>query len=183
MIPEFYARDPHGIPTRWVARMRESMARLTPQFSTSRAIGEYTEQHYLPAAAAYRARAADQGASGKRVVEWRRALDRSWDAIHFGAVEIVTDGGRHTFAVGIDLAGLDPDAVRVQLYAGGVDGAPGVHQEMTRTPQAAAGPHGNCVYRIAIPAVRDTADYTVRVVPYHQGIAIPLEETRVAWLR
>ena len=32
VIPEFYARDEHGIPRGWVARMRESMARLTPTF-------------------------------------------------------------------------------------------------------------------------------------------------------
>src|SRR3989475_6783287 len=51
VIPEFYARDERGIPRRWVARMRESMARLTPTFSTNRAVREYTKQHYLPAAA------------------------------------------------------------------------------------------------------------------------------------
>ena len=55
VIPEFYTRDEQGIPTAWVARMRESMARLTPHFSTNRAVREYTEQHYLPAASAYRA--------------------------------------------------------------------------------------------------------------------------------
>ena len=55
VIPEFYTRDEQGIPTAWVARMRESMARLTPRFSANRAVREYTEQHYLPAAAAYRA--------------------------------------------------------------------------------------------------------------------------------
>ena len=30
VIPEFYTRDERGIPTAWVTRMRESMARLTP---------------------------------------------------------------------------------------------------------------------------------------------------------
>jgi glycogen phosphorylase len=50
VIPEFYARNDQGIPTAWVARMRESMARLTPLFSADRAVREYTEQHYLPAA-------------------------------------------------------------------------------------------------------------------------------------
>ncbi len=63
VVPEFYARDETGIPIGWVARMRESMARLTPYFSADRAVREYTEQHYLPAAEAYRARAA----------VWRRA--------------------------------------------------------------------------------------------------------------
>ena len=49
----------------WVARMRESMARLTPRFSANRAVREYTEQHYLPGAASYRQRAENKGASGK----------------------------------------------------------------------------------------------------------------------
>ena len=65
VIPEFYTRDEHGIPTAWVKRMRESMARLTPRFSANRTVREYTEQHYLPAAAAYRTRAADNGAVGR----------------------------------------------------------------------------------------------------------------------
>ena len=63
VIPEFYTRDEDGIPTAWVARMRESMARLTPRFSADRAVREYTEQHYLPAATAFRSRVANKGAS------------------------------------------------------------------------------------------------------------------------
>jgi len=31
VIPEFYTRDEEGIPDAWVARMRESMAQLTPR--------------------------------------------------------------------------------------------------------------------------------------------------------
>src|SRR5450759_1624235 len=42
VIPEFFARTEKGIPTAWVARMRESMARLTPRFSASRTVREYT---------------------------------------------------------------------------------------------------------------------------------------------
>src|SRR4029078_10453826 len=36
VIPEFYARDGTGIPTAWVARVRESMARLAPRYSANR---------------------------------------------------------------------------------------------------------------------------------------------------
>src|SRR5208283_6189161 len=38
VIPAFYTRDHSGIPTRWVSMMRESMVRLTPQFSANRAV-------------------------------------------------------------------------------------------------------------------------------------------------
>ena len=37
VIAEFYARDESGTPSAWVKRIRESMARLTPQFSANRA--------------------------------------------------------------------------------------------------------------------------------------------------
>jgi hypothetical protein len=65
VIPEFYTRDENRIPTAWVKRMRESMAQLTPRFSANRTVREYTEQHYLPAAATYRERATDKGGSGQ----------------------------------------------------------------------------------------------------------------------
>jgi starch phosphorylase len=50
VIPVFYARDENGIPTACVARIRGSMACLTPRFSANRAVREYTKQYYLPAA-------------------------------------------------------------------------------------------------------------------------------------
>ena len=43
VIPEFYDLNEQGIPAAWVARMRESMARLTTQFLANRAVREYTE--------------------------------------------------------------------------------------------------------------------------------------------
>ena len=68
----FYTRDEHGIPQGWVARMRESMARLTSRFSANRAVREYTDTHYLPAAAAYRERAANGSRQGGELVAWRK---------------------------------------------------------------------------------------------------------------
>ena len=99
VVPEFYTRDEQGIPGAWVARMRESMARLTPRFSTNRAVREYIEQHYLPAASAYRERAADKGAIGIKVVSWRHGLDQKWAALRFGEVKFETHGEQHVFEV------------------------------------------------------------------------------------
>ena len=109
VIPEFYTRDEEGIPTAWVARMRESMARLTPRFSANRTVREYTEQHYLPAAAAYRARAADKGAVGRQVVDWQHALEQKWATLRFGEVKVETDGEQHVFEVQVYLNDLDPE--------------------------------------------------------------------------
>ena len=49
VIPTFYEQDPRGIPRRWVAKMRASMARLTSRFSSNRMVRECTESYYVPA--------------------------------------------------------------------------------------------------------------------------------------
>ena len=49
-------QDERGIPRAWVSKMRESMARLAPQFSANRTVREYTESHYLPTATEYQRR-------------------------------------------------------------------------------------------------------------------------------
>jgi starch phosphorylase len=182
VIPAFYARDEQGIPRNWVARMRESMARLTPRFSSNRAVREYTEQYYLPAASAYLERAGDKGKVGLNIVNWRRALDQKWMALRFRDVQLKVDGEQHVFEVQLYLAGLDPTAVQVELYAGGVmDDAP-VRQEM-KLLRPVAGAAGSYLYTATISATRPAADYTARVLPYHTGIAVPLECAQILWQR
>ena len=153
VIPEFYTRDEQGIPTAWVARMRASMARLTPRFSADRAVREYTEQHYLPAAAAYRERAAAKGAVGAQVVNWRQTLAEKWATLRFGEVTVEVDGAQHVFEVQVYLNDLDPQAVRVELYADGVNGGAPVRQEMKRVRQP-VGASGGYVYSGAVSATR-----------------------------
>jgi len=182
VIPEFYTRDENGIPTAWVKRMRESMARLTPRFSANRAVCEYTEQHYLPAAAAYHLRIANKGAIGRQMVDWQHDLEQKLATLHFGEVKVETRGEQHVFEVQVYLNNLDPNAVRVELYADGVNGGSLVRQEMKRVRQL-AGASGGYVYSAAVSATRPPADYTARVIPHCDGVAIPLEDARILWQR
>ena len=182
VIPEFYTRDKSGIPTAWVKRMRESMARLTPRFCATRTVREYTEQYYLPAAAVYRKRTADKGKVGRQVVNWQHALEQKWVTLHFGEVKVTTDAGRHVFKVEVYLNDLDPKAVRVELYADGVNGGAPLRQEMKRVRQLAGASDGT-VYSAAVSAARPPADYTARVIPYCDSVAIPLEDARILWQR
>jgi starch phosphorylase len=181
VIPEFYTRNEQGIPTAWVARMRESMARLTPRYSADRAVREYTEQYYLPGAIAYRERAADRGAAGRQLVDWQRALEQGWSALRFGEVKVETNGGQHSFEAELYLNALEPDAVRVEAYADGAGGRP-VRHEMTRVRQL-GGTANAFAYRAAVPATRPATDYTVRVIPHRPGVAVPLEAARLLWQR
>ena len=182
VIPEFYARDRQGIPTAWVARMRESMARLTPRFSASRAVREYTEKHYLPGAASYRQRAANQGAGGRQMVEWRRTSGEKWADLRFGEMKVETDGTQHVFEAQVCLNDFDPNAMRVELYADAVNGGEPVRQAMTRV-QRLAGAASAYAYRVEVAATRPITDYTARAIPNCDGVAVPLEAAQIQWQR
>jgi starch phosphorylase len=47
VVPCFYDRDERGIPRRWVAKIRRSMATMLPKFTTWRMVQEYVLKYYL----------------------------------------------------------------------------------------------------------------------------------------
>ena len=182
IIPEFYTRGEDGIPGAWVERMRTSMARLTPLFSADRTVREYVERYYRPAAAAFARRSADKGALGGQLIQWKHDLEQKWAALRFGEIKVETTADQHLFEVQVYLDDLDPEAVRVGLYAEGVDGGlPAVH-ELSCAHSLGGTTHGH-IYAGEIPATRPATDYTARIIPYFTGASVPLEAGPILWQR
>jgi glycogen phosphorylase len=182
VVPQFYARDEEGIPIAWVNRMRESMARLTPQFSASRAVRDYTDQHYVPAATSYHSRTENKCEVGMKMTDWRRCLDEKWPELHFLRMEVKTIAAEHKFETQIFLGELDPVAVRVELYAAGISGGLPIRQEMELVP-ASANAHGVRTYKATTSSSRPAGCYTARLLPRFDGVAFPLEDARILWQR
>ena len=182
VIPEFYTRDPNGIPTAWVERMRESMARLTPSFSADRTVREYTDRHYLPAATAYRERTANKGAVARQMLAWQQDADRKWGSLRFGGRHVETTADHHVFEVEIFLNDLGKNAARVELYADAINGGDPVRKEMKWERLLPGAPEGS-VYQATVPASRPPGDYTARAMPQSDGTSVPLEDNRILWQR
>lgn len=181
VVPEFYARDVRGIPGAWVARMRESLSRLTPFFSANRTVREYTEKYYIPAADAFRSRRAEDGALGAELAQWRQAIEAHWPALRFGEVSVETKEAWHFFRVQLYLGDLDPQIIHVELFAEPVNGGEPIRETMSRgDPLVAA---RGFSYSARVTASRPATDYTPRVVPFHPAARVPLEAARILWQR
>jgi starch phosphorylase len=179
---EFYERGESGMPNKWLGRIRESMALLTPEFSTTRAIREYTESHYLPAASSYRDRAADDGALGLSLLRWKQDLDRHWSTMRFGAVGIETHDGQHFFQVEISPGTLTRDQIQVELYATSTHGGMPAIEAMA-APEPCPDSPGVLTYSAQVSATRPASDYTARIVPHHRSASVPLEAEQIVWQR
>ncbi len=180
IVPEFYARNATGIPTGWVRKMRESMARLTPEFSTNRVVRQYTEEHYLPAAASYSARAANHGQLGLDFLRWQQEFFRHWPALRFGSATLERKVKEDLFNVQVYLGELDPEAVVVELYAEGRDGGAPFRQAMSRGERLSV-PAAGFVYSTTVPNTRPATDYTPRLIPQRTGASVPLEADYILW--
>ena len=182
VVPQFYTRDENGVPAAWVARVRESMARLTPRYSSNRVVRQYTEEYYIPAAEAYRHRSADVCKAAIEMLKWRHDLEKKWANLRFGPMKVET-GERHLrFSVQVYLDDIDPEAISVQLYAEGPEGEkPEVH-EMARGQHLVGAVHGY-TYDCETTAARPASDYTARIVPHRADVAVPLEAPEILWQR
>jgi starch phosphorylase len=180
IVPEFYSRDESGIPRRWVARMRTSMARLTPSFSANRVVRQYTDERYLSAAAAFRRRHEYRGSLGADLVAWQAELAKHWYSLRFGSATVQHQGEQYLFQVQVFFDDMNSEAVRVELYAEGDKGASPITQTMSRGERLVGAANG-FTYTAVTPTNRPPADYTPRLVPQHVGALVPLEAPFILW--
>jgi starch phosphorylase len=180
VIPEYYQRNEKDMPVAWISRIRESMATLTPRFSASRSMREYTGKYYLPLAGFYRDRSAGKGEKAKQLVQWKNDLNNKWKDLRFGDTTVETADDGHRFSVPVYFPDLRPEEIRVELYANGVNGSKPFLHEMKCTGNNDS---GGCIYTATVPADRPSADFTPRIVPSHDSVSIPLENTHILWQR
>ena len=180
VVPEFYQRDGDGIPRAWVSRIRESLAQLTPRFSSNRMLAEYLDQLYLPAAANFRRRSERHLQLARALRQWYGVLRRDWHAIRWGNVEAATAGAEHAFRVQVYLGEMPPEAVRVELYADPRSGE-AARRQVLRVEHPLSGAAGGYLYAGTVPADRPAGDYTPRVVPEHPEAVLPAEAPLVRW--
>jgi starch phosphorylase len=108
-------------------RVKQSLMYISPQFDCRRMVREYMTQLYEPAHS-HHIRVAENNYEGVRArARWTAQIREVWDRVRF--VEAggpppagsVTSGKPLAVRAAIDLAGLKPDDVRVELVLGRID--------------------------------------------------------------
>lgn len=173
VIPEFYQRNQEGEPQEWIKKIRASMARLTPLYSSNRSVREYTEKYYTKAAENYTKREQE----GEKIVAWKKHLQESWHNLRFGNLEVKTEGNEHLFSQSCYLDSIPPESVQVCLFAN--DSIP-IPMHYVKELSGSPGMH---LYEASVPDNRPASDYTPRITPFYRGVSIPLECPLIFWER
>jgi starch phosphorylase len=185
VIPCYYDRDEHGLPRRWLDRMRASIRRLAPAMSAHRMVREYAEQYYVPGRT--KSLALRDGEALGKAVSWRERVLRHWPEVEVKAVETTEGtsfpaGSNLPLTVRVQLGELRTEDVAVEIVTGPADGKGRVSPEH-RIPLSLSGTEaGEAVYRgelhLSGPGRRG---FAVRVSPAHPVLAVPVETHRATW--
>jgi starch phosphorylase len=187
VVPAYYDRGPDGVPRRWVARMRDSLRMLAPEFNMNRAVIQYTDV-YLMAHQRCQAFSEEDGAHARAVAAWLDRVRRSWSGIRVEAIENgireLTVNTRVPVRARIHLGPLTPDDVQVELFVGAVDASGEMSKPLAFQMKPTGEQHADVhVFEtIAAHAVTSgRSGYTLRVLPYHPDMPTALIPGLITW--
>jgi len=173
IVPLYYENREQGVPVEWVRRMKQSLAAITPRFSSGRMVAEYMYELYEPAHKLWERVSRDDFREARRKSEWEANLTAAWSRVHFvgfgdSPAKQVLSGSPVPLRTEIDLAGLQPSDVRVEAVVGPID-SNGQLQDIHTVPLSAVGQNGNAFIFANEYVVQQTGlvGYSLRISPNH----------------
>ncbi len=187
VIPFFYDRGPDGLPRKWIERMKNSLASLSPVFSTHRMVRDYATNAYVPASQWLTKMMNDDCTHAIELAKWKQKVHGTWPAIRVESVnqdspDKLTVGNDVKVKTSIRLEDLKPDDVEVQLYAGRIDS----HGQLKQTEVI----NMDCVHSNShvhqfegtIPCdSTGIHGYGVRILPKHDNLPSQYEPGLILW--
>jgi starch phosphorylase len=188
IVPLFYNRTKDGVPRGWLRAMKRSISVDCPFFNTNRMVQEYTEKCYWPSYDRFARLSEESLKRAKTLAQWRRGLSRGWNQVKVESVEAngadpLHVGGELQVKARVNLGGLSPDDVEVQLFHGVVDSLGEIPNPGT-VKMSHNGSHEGSIWMFhgQIPC-RSSGQhgFAVRVLPKHQDLGNPFEPGLVCW--
>jgi starch phosphorylase len=121
----FYERR-EQTPREWMKRVKQSLTYITPHFDCRRMVREYMTELYEPAHEQHLRSQENDYALARDKAQWNSRIREVWDRIRFvesgpGPAASVISGKPVPVRAAIDLAGLTPRDVRVEVVIGSID--------------------------------------------------------------
>lgn len=186
IIPAFFERDERGIPTRWLAIMKETIRSCAPQFSMSRQVKDYAEQLYLPAAQNGHHRSGQEFAVARHLAAWKERMYALWPQVRISAerpeIDSLTVGDSLSLEARVYLGAIEPGEVTVEIVWGGRKDEAIDDVQVVPMQPAGALPGGLLRYNGAVRFEgKGRFGYGVRILPAHPALCNRHEMGLVKW--
>lgn len=191
IVPMFYNRDSEGIPGEWVQYMKNSIARVAPEFTMKRMLNDYKDRFY---GKLYKRTVKIRGNEyemARKISSWKKRVFRAWESLEILDVshpdvanKPILLGQDYNGEVVIDLKELPPASLGVELVV--VDFHPGNGQpKIVEVQELNLVDVQNSVARYALnlyPTRAGAYNYGIRIFPKNPDLPHRQDFGIVKWL-
>jgi phosphorylase/glycogen(starch) synthase len=172
ILPAFYDRDKDGVPNKWVGYIKNTIAEVSPKFTTRRMINDYGERFYSKLYDRSQLMFKNDYQEIKNLSKWKKQIEHSWSKMEVLEVtllehntETIQTGNVYKGHVILRLNEIDFNHVGVELVV-----SEDFKELIQRQEFEFAGMEDNtAVYNInAVINKPGTFQYGIRVYPKHE---------------
>ena len=172
IVPMFYERK-EQTPREWIRRVKQALMYISPNFDCRRMVREYMNELYDPAHSQHVRLVQSDFRLIHEKAQWNSRIREVWDRVRFveagpGPGGTVMSGKPVPVRAAIDLAGLDPQDVRVEVVVGRVDNNGNLEdtEVLVLPPIESQGPVA-IFEKDVVPERTGRLGYALRVSPNH----------------
>ena len=175
IVPLFYDRGQDDLPRGWITKMKACMQTIGPMFNTNRMIEDYTRKFYVPSMELTEKMKENNYELAKKKTDWQSNIERNWNRVSIISTDDNT--GSKTIKIGeplkirarVNLAGIAPEDIFVQVYAGYLNTKNVLSDEIFKNMKMVSKEQdGTYIYELEAPTrIVGHCGYTIRIVPQY----------------
>lgn len=122
IVPLYFAKSTKPFSVEWVQYIKNSIAQITPRFTTKRMIDDYIERFYKKLATRSALLKKDNFAKAREIAAWKQHVAEKWDAIEVVNVSVPEElvhnphvGKDYLLEVSLNTKGLQDKGIGIEL--------------------------------------------------------------------
>lgn len=190
IIPMFFYRGNDGLPHDWIARMKNSIATLAPQYNSARMVWQYFTESYAPAAKRHVKMRANNRLLPRMLSEWKANVSKRFPSLHIDQVELqglkqnaIQCTDPITITAWVVPGTMKKEELQLQFVAGRSENRDFIEApDVTVLTYDGTDETGRLIYKgVYTPGHNGRYLYGVRALPYMEGLENLFEPRLIQW--
>jgi len=190
IIPIYYDKDKNGISKDWVTYIKNTIAQVAPDFTTTRMLRDYQQRYYLPQLKREKILTENNYQIARDIVVWKNKIQKAWNNIEVkeiqmadGITNVLKTGIEYSSKVVLDLKGLQPEEVGLEIVISEQDNAGNEKWRKNSSFIAGILEGTICTYQLKLsPIIPGIYNYGLRLYPKNKYLAHRQDFVLMKWL-
>ncbi len=190
IVPLYYARNVHEVPTGWVAAMKKCLNEISPCFTMKRMMDDYFERYYNKLIARTHWMRANRYQKAFEINAWKTRVRNNWDKVEVKSlilpdtnVRPLTFGEQFIAEITLLTPDLEPGDLAIELLFGKKNNDMEVDITSVEKMKLVDSGDGWVKYYIKVPIKRaGVYDFTFRVYPTNKMLPHRQDFPLVKWI-